>query len=171
MVYYSLIWQVWDLIKLADYLTQREDIDPSRIGITGISLGGWLTEVERNMSYTRFVMTHHLHNSLNQECMHGLLQLLILAMLWLLPWLVYRWHCIVEWSLYFTRCAYETTTSNTFCIIYLQGFRWAIDNDKWQGRVDSIKPLFEGMIMYCFWNSFCISVFLLCICYCSSYFI
>ncbi|KAL5074142.1 hypothetical protein RYX36_013126 [Vicia faba] len=31
---------VWDLIKLADYLTQREDIDPSRIGITGISLGG-----------------------------------------------------------------------------------------------------------------------------------
>lgn len=33
--------QVWDLIKLVDYLTtQREDIDPSRIGITGESLGG-----------------------------------------------------------------------------------------------------------------------------------
>ncbi|XP_010534043.1 PREDICTED: uncharacterized protein LOC104809696, partial [Tarenaya hassleriana] len=31
---------VWDLIKLADYLTQREDIDTKRIGITGISLGG-----------------------------------------------------------------------------------------------------------------------------------
>ncbi|CAN7045689.1 unnamed protein product [Brassica rapa subsp. trilocularis] len=31
---------VWDLIKLAEYLTQREDIDPKRIGITGISLGG-----------------------------------------------------------------------------------------------------------------------------------
>jgi len=45
-VYYSLICQVWDLIKLADYLTQREDIDPSKIGITGISLGGWLREVE-----------------------------------------------------------------------------------------------------------------------------
>ncbi|KAK7352840.1 hypothetical protein VNO80_18270 [Phaseolus coccineus] len=31
----------YDLIKLADYLTaKREDIDPSRIGITGISLGG-----------------------------------------------------------------------------------------------------------------------------------
>jgi len=41
-----LICQVWDLIKLADYLTQREDIDPSKIGITGISLGGWLREVE-----------------------------------------------------------------------------------------------------------------------------
>ncbi|KAK8465547.1 hypothetical protein PHAVU_009G107301 [Phaseolus vulgaris] len=36
---------VWDLKVLADYLTKREDIDPSRIGITGISLGGmyaWL---------------------------------------------------------------------------------------------------------------------------------
>ncbi|KAF5944121.1 hypothetical protein HYC85_018198 [Camellia sinensis] len=35
---------VWDLIKLADYLTQREDIDPSKIGITGESLGGWNLE-------------------------------------------------------------------------------------------------------------------------------
>ena len=33
--------QVWDLIKLADYLTnQRDDIDFVRIGITGESLGG-----------------------------------------------------------------------------------------------------------------------------------
>ncbi|BAT78319.1 hypothetical protein VIGAN_02098000 [Vigna angularis var. angularis] len=31
---------VCDLMRLADYLTEREDIDPSRIGITGISLGG-----------------------------------------------------------------------------------------------------------------------------------
>lgn len=31
---------VWDLIKLADYLTRRDDIDPSRIGISGESLGG-----------------------------------------------------------------------------------------------------------------------------------
>jgi dienelactone hydrolase len=31
---------VWDLIKLAEYLTQRDDIDPKKIGITGISLGG-----------------------------------------------------------------------------------------------------------------------------------
>ncbi|KAG5562565.1 hypothetical protein RHGRI_005333 [Rhododendron griersonianum] len=37
---YLSILQVWDLIKLADYLTQREDIDPSKIGITGESLGG-----------------------------------------------------------------------------------------------------------------------------------
>ncbi|XP_010491458.1 PREDICTED: uncharacterized protein LOC104769035 [Camelina sativa] len=31
---------VWDLIKLAEYLTKRDDIDPKRIGITGMSLGG-----------------------------------------------------------------------------------------------------------------------------------
>lgn len=37
--------QAWDLIKLADYLTQREDIDPDRIGITGESLGGWMNEI------------------------------------------------------------------------------------------------------------------------------
>ncbi|XP_027353872.1 uncharacterized protein LOC113864409 isoform X2 [Abrus precatorius] len=70
---------VWDLIKLADYLTtQRKDIDPSRIGITGISLGG----------------------------MHA----------WFAAAVDPR---------------------------YTVGFRWAIDNDKWQGRVDSIKRLFE----------------------------
>lgn len=46
MVYDSLWWQAWDLTKLADYLTQREDIDPSRIGITGISLGGWFREMK-----------------------------------------------------------------------------------------------------------------------------
>ena len=25
-----------------------------------------------------------------------------------------------------------------------QGFRWAIENDEWEARVNSIKPLFEG---------------------------
>ena len=33
-----------------------------------------------------------------------------------------------------------------FCAKCLQGFQWAIGNDKWQARVDSIKPLFEGNI-------------------------
>ncbi|EEF45890.1 putative esterase YitV isoform X2 [Ricinus communis] len=77
---------VWDLIKLADYLTQREDIDSTRIGITGESLGG----------------------------MHA--------------WLA---------------AAADTRYSVVVPIIGVQGFRWAIDNDKWQGRVDSIRPLFE----------------------------
>ncbi|MQL81215.1 hypothetical protein Taro_013667 [Colocasia esculenta] len=77
---------VWDLIKLGDYLTRREDIDPARIGITGESLGG----------------------------MHA--------------WLA---------------AAVDTRYSVVVPIIGVQGFRWAIDNDKWQARVDSIKPLFE----------------------------
>ncbi|KAI4337482.1 hypothetical protein L6164_015893 [Bauhinia variegata] len=76
---------VWDLIKLADYLTEREDIDPSRIGITGESLGG----------------------------MHA----------WFAGFLDTRYAVVVP-------------------IIGVQGFRWAIDNDKWQGRVESIKRVF-----------------------------
>ncbi len=32
--------QVWDIIKLMDYLTTRPDIDPTHIGMMGISLGG-----------------------------------------------------------------------------------------------------------------------------------
>ncbi|KAK4274287.1 hypothetical protein QN277_017533 [Acacia crassicarpa] len=77
---------VWDLIKLADYLTQREDIDISRIGITGISLGG----------------------------MHA----------WFAAFAEKRYAVVVP-------------------MIGVQGFQWAIDNDKWQARVDSIKPVFE----------------------------
>ncbi|XP_050215250.1 uncharacterized protein LOC126666279 [Mercurialis annua] len=76
----------WDLIKLADYLTQREDIDPARIGITGESLGG----------------------------MHA-------------------WFA----------AAADTRYAVVVPIIGVQGFRWAIDNDKWQARVASIMPLFE----------------------------
>ncbi|KAJ7520932.1 hypothetical protein O6H91_19G030200 [Diphasiastrum complanatum] len=33
----------WDLVKLMDYLTSRDDIDSKRIGILGISLGGMHT--------------------------------------------------------------------------------------------------------------------------------
>ncbi|XP_022975811.1 uncharacterized protein LOC111476405 isoform X2 [Cucurbita maxima] len=77
---------VWDLIKLADYLTKREDIDPCRIGITGESLGG----------------------------MHA-------------------WFA----------AAADTRYSVVVPIIGVQCFRWAIDNDKWQARVESIKPVFE----------------------------
>ncbi|XAR70884.1 hypothetical protein NMG60_11027921 [Bertholletia excelsa] len=77
---------VWDLIKLADYLSRREDIDPSRIGITGESLGG----------------------------MHA--------------WLA---------------AAVETRYAVVAPIIGVQGFRWALDHDKWQARVDSIRAVFE----------------------------
>ncbi|KAB1204382.1 putative esterase YitV [Morella rubra] len=77
---------VWDLIKLADYLTQRDDIDSGRIGITGESLGG----------------------------MHA-------------------------WF----GAAADTRYAVVVPIIGVQGFRWAIENDKWHGRVDSLKPVFE----------------------------
>ncbi|TMW93461.1 hypothetical protein EJD97_011628 [Solanum chilense] len=77
---------VWDLIKLADYLTEREDIDSSRIGITGESLGG----------------------------MHA-------------------------WFAAFA----DTRFSVVVPIIGVQGFRWAIEHDRWQARVDSIKDVFE----------------------------
>ncbi|KAH1110378.1 hypothetical protein GLYMA_04G081600v4 [Glycine max] len=77
---------VWDLIKLTDYLTRRRDIDPSRIGINGISLGG-----------------------------------------------------IHAWFAAFADTSYAVAVP----VIGIQGFRWAIDNDEFQGRVETIKPLFE----------------------------
>ncbi|PHT74412.1 hypothetical protein T459_21689 [Capsicum annuum] len=76
----------WDLIKLADYLTEREDIDPSKIGITGESLGG----------------------------MH----------VWFAAFVDTRYSVVVP-------------------IIGVQGSRWAIEHDKWQARVNSIKAVFE----------------------------
>ncbi|KAE8716222.1 hypothetical protein F3Y22_tig00110156pilonHSYRG00598 [Hibiscus syriacus] len=79
-----------DLIKLADYLTQRTDIYPTRIGITGVSFGG----------------------------MHA------------------RFAAFAD-----TRYAVAAP------IIGVQGFQWAIENDKWQARVDSIKPVFEDDVL------------------------
>ncbi|KAM0061308.1 putative alpha/beta hydrolase-1 [Helianthus debilis subsp. tardiflorus] len=76
----------WDLVKLADYLTARDDIDHSKVGITGESLGG----------------------------MHA----------WFGAFLDTRYSVVVP-------------------IIGIQGFRWAIDNDRWQARVDSIRSVFE----------------------------
>ncbi|KAG1346716.1 putative esterase YitV [Cocos nucifera] len=77
---------VWDLIKLGDYLMQREDIDASKIGITGESLGG----------------------------MHA----------WFAATADTRYAVVVP-------------------IIGVQGFQWAIENDQWKDRVDSIKSVFE----------------------------
>ncbi|KMZ60163.1 hypothetical protein ZOSMA_5G00240 [Zostera marina] len=77
---------VWDLIKLGDYLSQRKDIDPTRIGITGESLGG----------------------------MHA-------------------------WFAAFVDTRYTVIAP----IIGVQGFRWAQENNQWQARVNSIKPMFE----------------------------
>jgi hypothetical protein len=43
--------QVWDIIKLMDYLTTRPDIDPKHIGMMGISLGGLLCPISRWVSW------------------------------------------------------------------------------------------------------------------------
>ncbi|KAF9618578.1 hypothetical protein IFM89_002273 [Coptis chinensis] len=64
---------------------EREDIDHSKIRITGESLGG----------------------------MHA----------WFAAFVDTRYAVVVP-------------------IIGVQGFRWAIDNDKWHARVDNIKPVF-----------------------------
>nr|CAB3467131.1 unnamed protein product [Digitaria exilis] len=40
----------------------------------------------------------------------------------------------------------DTRYSVTVPIIGVQGFQWAVDNNKWQARVDSIKPLFEVLL-------------------------
>lgn len=77
---------VYDLLKVMDYLVAREDVDAARIGATGVSLGG----------------------------MHA----------WLLAFADPRVAC----------CAPA---------IGVQWFDWAVRHDKWQGRVDSIKPVFE----------------------------
>lgn len=38
-----LLDTVWDLLHLLDYLCARQDVDPQRIGMTGVSLGGMHT--------------------------------------------------------------------------------------------------------------------------------
>ncbi|GMG99065.1 hypothetical protein Nepgr_000905 [Nepenthes gracilis] len=76
---------VWDLIKLADYLSQREDIDSAKIGITGESLGG----------------------------MHA-------------------------WFAAFADTRYAVVVP----VIGVQGFQWAIEHDRWQARVATLKPVF-----------------------------
>ncbi|GLJ29420.1 hypothetical protein SUGI_0580010 [Cryptomeria japonica] len=77
---------VWDLIKLMDYLSAREDINPSSIGITGESLGG----------------------------MHA----------WFAAAADPRYAVVVP-------------------IIGVQGFGWALRNNRWHARVASIQDAFE----------------------------
>lgn len=37
-----LLDNVWDLMHVIDYLSACKNVDPSRIGVTGISLGGMI---------------------------------------------------------------------------------------------------------------------------------
>jgi len=78
---------VWDLMRVIDYLQTREDVNPSLIGATGISLGGM--------------------NS------------------WFLAFADERVRAVAP-------------------AIGVQWFKWAIENNSWHARVDSILPVFEA---------------------------
>ena len=78
---------VWDVLRLVDYLQTRDDVDPRRIGVMGISRGG--TEA-------------------------------------------------------YLAAAVDPRIAAVVPIIGVQGFRWALDNDRWQPRVGTFAPAVEG---------------------------
>ena len=78
---------VWDVMRLVDYLETRSDVDPTHIGIMGISKGG--TEA-------------------------------------------------------YLAAAVEPRLAVVVPIIGVQGYRWALDNDKWQARVSTFGPPVEA---------------------------
>lgn len=65
-------WRAWDGVRALDYLLSREEIDATRIGVTGNSGGGtmttWLTGVERRwtMSAPSCFVTSFLNNLENE---------------------------------------------------------------------------------------------------------
>jgi predicted esterase len=77
---------VWDVMRLVDYLQTRDDVDPSRIGLIGISKGGIET--------------------------------------------------------YFTAAVDPRITAAVPCIA-VESFRWALDNNDWQGRIGTIQNAFN----------------------------
>ena len=77
---------VWDVMRLVDYLSTRDDVDPNRIGLIGISKGGIET--------------------------------------------------------YFAAAA-DTRIAVAVPCIGVQSFRWALDNNDWQGRIGTIQPAFD----------------------------
>jgi dienelactone hydrolase/pimeloyl-ACP methyl ester carboxylesterase len=71
------MWRVWDGIRALDYLLTRPEVDPSRIGVTGNSGGGtltnWLWGVEDRFAMAApgcFVtmFLNNLENELPQDC-------------------------------------------------------------------------------------------------------
>ena len=82
--YYDTCWDLW---RTVDYLETRDDIDPQRIGMIGISMGGIQT--------------------------------------WLAASVDNRVKVVVP-------------------AIAVQSFRWSLDNDKWQGRANTIKKAHEA---------------------------
>ncbi len=77
---------VWDVMRLVDYLSTRDDVDASRIGLIGISKGG----IE-----TYLVAAADLRIAVAVPC------------------------------------------------IAVESFRWALDNNDWQGRIGTIQNAFD----------------------------
>jgi dienelactone hydrolase len=81
--YYDTVWDLW---RLLDILEKRDDIDPNRIGMMGISMGGIQT------------------------------------------WLA---------------ASVDDRVSVAAPLIGVQCFKWSLENDKWQGRANTIKAAHE----------------------------
>jgi dienelactone hydrolase len=82
--YYDTCWDIWRTI---DYLETRDDIDPERIGMLGISMGGIQT------------------------------------------WLA---------------AAVDDRVKVAVPAIAVQSFRWSLENDRWQGRANTIREAHEA---------------------------
>ncbi len=81
--YYDTVWDLW---RLVDYLETRGDLDPKRIGMLGISMGGIQT------------------------------------------WLA---------------ASVDERVAVAAPLIGVQSFRWSLENEKWQGRANTIKAAHE----------------------------
>ena len=79
---------VWDVMRLVDYLSTRDDVDANRIGLIGISKGGIET--------------------------------------------------------YLAAAADERIAVAVPCI-GVESFRWALNNNDWQGRIGTIQPAFDAI--------------------------
>jgi dienelactone hydrolase len=82
--YYDTVWDLWRLI---DVLEKRDDIDPKRIGMMGISMGG-----------------------------------------------------IETWM----AASVDERVAVAAPLIGVQSFRWSLENEKWQGRANTIKGAHEA---------------------------
>jgi dienelactone hydrolase len=82
--YYDTVWDLWRLI---DVLEKRADVDPKRIGMMGISMGGIQT------------------------------------------WLA---------------ASVDERVAVAMPLIGVQSFRWSLENEKWQGRANTIRAAHEA---------------------------
>lgn len=78
---------VWDVMRLVDYLQTRDDVDPARLGLIGISKGG----IESYLA-----------------------------------------------------AAADPRIAVAVPCIGVQSFRWALNNNRWQGRIATIQPAFDA---------------------------